>query len=158
MKCQKCPKAATLRITEVTGENQFEELHLCEECAARYLDDSQQKSPKGDSHALPESLDTAELNQRQCPECGIKFMEFRSTGRLGCPHDYQAFREQLVPLLENIHGESKHGGKTPRRQPRGRQDRSELAQLRKSLQSAVTRENYEEAARIRDKIRQLEQT
>ncbi len=44
MKCQKCTKAATLHITEVLGEDQFEELHLCEECAHKYLDESQ-KAP-----------------------------------------------------------------------------------------------------------------
>ncbi len=37
MKCQKCTKAATLHITEVLGDEQFEELHLCEECAHKYV-------------------------------------------------------------------------------------------------------------------------
>ena len=43
MKCQKCTKAATLHITEVLGEEQFEELHLCEECADKYLYEPPQK-------------------------------------------------------------------------------------------------------------------
>jgi protein arginine kinase activator len=61
-----------------------------------------------------------------------------------------------VPLLENIHGETRHAGKTPRRHPQTRQAQSELIQLRKQLQQAVTREAYEEAAQLRDRIRQLE--
>jgi protein arginine kinase activator len=156
MKCQRCPKAATLHITEVTGETSFDELHLCEECAQKYLYEPQAKGNKVEG-ALAEIDDTAALNQRQCPLCGVKFAEFRSSGRLGCPHDYEAFREELVPLLENIHGETRHVGKTPRRQPQARQVRAELTQLRKQLQQAVTRENYEEAAKLRDKIRQLEE-
>ena len=79
------------------------------------------------------------LNQRECPHCGIKFVEFRNSGRLGCPHDYQEFREELLPLLENIHGETRHCGKTPRRLPQNKQTQSELIQLRKQLQQAVTR-------------------
>jgi protein arginine kinase activator len=161
MKCQKCPKAATLHITEVLSDDQFEELHLCEECAHKYLYEPQQKTGGGKSSAVAaaeESDEAGQLNQRECPICGIKFVEFRNSGRLGCPHDYQEFRDELVPLLENIHGETRHCGKTPRRLPQSKQTQSELIQLRKQLQQAVTREAYEEAARIRDKIRQLEES
>src|ERR1700736_180353 len=161
MKCQKCTKAATLHITEVVSDDQFEELHLCEECANKYLYEPQQKgtAQKGtDAGPVEEADEAGSLNQRECPVCGIKFVEFRNSGRLGCPHDYQEFREELAPLLENIHGETRHCGKTPRRLPQNKQTQSELLQLRKQLQQAVTREAYEEAARIRDKIRQLEES
>lgn len=161
MKCQKCTKAATLHITEVLSDEQFEELHLCEDCAQKYLYEPQQAaSGKKSTEAgqVEESDETSLLNQRECPVCGIKFVEFRNTGRLGCPHDYQEFREELAPLLENIHGEVKHCGKTPRRLPQNKQTQSELIQLRKQLQQAVTREAYEEAARLRDRIRQLEES
>jgi protein arginine kinase activator len=97
------------------------------------------------------------FNQRECPSCGIKFVEFRNTGRLGCPHDYEEFREELAPLLENIHGETRHCGKTPRRLPQNKQTQSELIQLRNRLKQAVNKEDYEEAARLRDRIRQLEE-
>jgi protein arginine kinase activator len=158
MKCQKCPKAATLHITEVMGEEQFEELHLCEECANKYLYEPQ----KGGKGAVPGSADEGEeisaLNQRECPNCGIKFVEFRNSGRLGCPEDYKEFREELSTLLENIHGETRHCGKVPRRQPQNKQAYSELMQLRKQLQQAVTKEAYEDAARLRDRIRKLEES
>lgn len=161
MKCQKCPKAATLHITEVLTDDQFEELHLCEECAHKYLYEPQQKgqgSKAGESGQAEESDEVGSLNQRECPVCGIKFVEFRNSGRLGCPHDYQEFRDELTPLLENIHGETRHCGKTPRRLPQSKQTQSELIQLRKQLHQAVTKEAYEEAARIRDRIRQLEES
>src|SRR5947207_8926218 len=160
MKCQKCTKAATLHITEVLSDDQFEELHLCEECAHKYLYEPQQKVLGGKSSAAApaeEGEEISSLNQRECPICGIKFVEFRNSGRLGCPHDYQEFREELLPLLENIHGETRHLGKTPRRLPQTKQAQSELVQLRKQLHQAVTREAYEEAAQLRDRIRQLEE-
>jgi protein arginine kinase activator len=161
MKCQRCAKAATLHITEVVSEEQFEELHLCEECANKYLYEPQQKGAgqkTGSAGQAEESDEASALNQRECPLCGIKFVEFRNSGRLGCPHDYQEFREELAPLLENIHGETRHCGKTPRRMPQNRETQSELIQLRKQLQQAVSKEAYEEAARLRDRIRRLEET
>lgn len=157
MKCQKCTKAATLHITEVLGEDQFEELHLCEECAHKYLYEPQKGGgQKGAVAAGGEETEDAGMLNRECPVCGIKFVEFRNTGRLGCPHDYQEFRDELTPLLENIHGETKHAGKSPRRLPQNKQTQSELIQLRKQLLQAVNKEAYEDAARIRDRIKKLE--
>jgi len=159
MKCQKCTKAATLHITEVLGEDQWEELHLCEECAHKYLYEPQQKASGAKPGGVPageESEEGGALNH-ECPLCGIKFVEFRNSGRLGCPHDYQEFRAELSPLLENIHGETRHCGKTPRRHPQSKLMESELIQLRKQLHQAVNRENYEEAARLRDRIRKMEE-
>jgi protein arginine kinase activator len=160
MKCQKCPKAATLHITEIVSEEQVEELHLCEECAQKYLYEPSQKQPgpkEATAISSDESEEPAVLN-RECEVCGIKFVDFRNTGRLGCPHDYEEFREELTPLLENIHGETRHCGKTPRRLPQSKQTQSELIQLRKQLLHAVNKEAYEEAARLRDRIRQLEES
>ncbi|HEV3255906.1 MAG TPA: UvrB/UvrC motif-containing protein [Gemmataceae bacterium] len=163
MKCQTCEfhKPATVHITEVVGEAQFNELHLCEACAKKYLDESQQTAgghKGGEFGQVEEGDEVAALSQRECSLCGIKFEEFRNSGRLGCPHDYQEFREELAPLLENIHGETRHCGKTPRRLPLNKQTQSELIQLRKQLQQAVTKEAYEEAARLRDRIRTLEES
>jgi len=159
MKCQKCTKAATLHITEVLADDQYDELHLCEECAQKYLYEPQQKGTGkgGESGQAEETEETSALNQRECPVCGIKFVEFRNSGRLGCPNDYQEFKEDLLPLLENIHGDVKHAGKTPRRLPQTKQTQTELIQLRKQLHQAVTKEAYEEAARLRDRIRELEE-
>jgi protein arginine kinase activator len=159
MKCQKCTKAATLHITEILGEDQVEELHMCEDCAQKYLYEPQQKN-QGGKAAGPagEELEEPAVLNRECQVCGIKFVDFRNSGRLGCPHDYQEFREELAPLLENIHGETRHCGKTPRRLPQSKQTQSELIQLRKQLLSAVNKEAYEEAAKLRDRIRRLEES
>jgi protein arginine kinase activator len=158
MNCQKCTKPATLHITEVVSDEQFEELHLCEECAHKYLYEPQKGGHKdGEGEIGSEGDEAGALNQKECPQCGIKFVEFRNTGRLGCPHDYQEFRQELIPLLENIHGETRHCGKEPRRKPH-KQTQSELIQLRNQLKQAVGKEAYEEAARLRDRIRQLEES
>jgi protein arginine kinase activator len=159
MRCQRCPKAATLHITEIDGGD-YEEYHFCEECAQKYLCAPPAKGAEAKASAaaalLAEPEELNELNQRTCPECGMKFKEFRVQGRLGCAHDYAAFREELMPLLESIHGEVQHRGKSPRRRPKDKQRRAELASLRKDLKKAVDQEDYEAAARLRDRIKNLE--
>jgi protein arginine kinase activator len=160
MKCQKCPNAATLHITEIVSEEHVEELHLCEVCAHKYLSEPQSK-PSGakllPQPAVEDSDEPAGMN-RECEICGVKFVDFRNTGRLGCPHDYEVFRDELMQLLENIHGETRHSGKSPRRLPQSKQTQAELMQLRKQLLQAVHKEAYEDAARIRDRIRRLEES
>ena len=157
-KCQRCQSPATLHITEILGPGNFEEVHLCEQCAGKYSQEGPAKSgsAKG-AKELTAEADEGLFSQHACPHCGIKFVDFRNSGRLGCPHDYESFREDLMPLLENIHGEVKHCGKTPRRYPQAKKTEAELTQLRTRLKQAVTREDYEGAARLRDRIKQVEE-
>jgi protein arginine kinase activator len=158
-KCQHsgCQSPATLHITEIQGPGQFEEVHLCEQHAAEYAHGGGAKAAGKGAKELTAEADEGLFSQHACPNCGIKFVDFRNSGRLGCPNDYSSFREDLLPLLENIHGETRHCGKTPRRYPQAKKTEAELTQLRNRLKQAVTREDYEEAARLRDKIRQLEE-
>ena len=155
MKCQRCPKQATSHITEVLPEDRFEELHFCEECAQKYLSEPGTPQAEADEPAA-ELADALDPGEKQCEACGVKFVEFRNSGRLGCPHDYDCFRDDLMPLLESIHGDAKHQGKRPRRRPAGAGNALELAGLRKRLQQAVTDEAYEAAAKLRDQIKDLE--
>lgn len=100
---------------------------------------------------------TSEVLSQKCPECGIQFLEFRNSGRLGCAHDYDVFAQELIPLLENIHGDVRHKGKVPRHSPPPQRDLSELTELRQQLEEAIQEEAYEKAAELRDRIRQLEE-
>ncbi len=103
------------------------------------------------------STQSSALDTMTCPNCQITFAEFRRTGRLGCPHDYEVFRDELMPLLENIHGEPRHSGKAPRRAPRTSRQQNTLIRLRNDLKRAVAGEDYEAAARLRDEIRVIEE-
>jgi len=153
-KCERCSKPAVLHITEIRQGN-VQARHLCESCAKDYL--HQSSSPKS-SGSLPEGLSeaTEEADDLVCPECGITFKEFRAHGRLGCPNDYLVFQSELVPLLENIHNETQHVGKVPKRAPNASQRQYRLVKLRTRLRAAVEEEMYEEAARLRDEIQTLE--
>jgi protein arginine kinase activator len=165
MKCQQCEKPATFHITELTG-GEPQELHLCESCAKTYLMSSDAGAPTVAptlANVLAKQLklgqaaeELAKLDQRTCPVCGISFFEFRNQGRLGCPHDYVYFEKELTPLIANIHGETKHVGKRPRGPERGTDEHTELIRLRRDMEEAKQKENYERAAQLRDQIRELE--
>lgn len=165
MKCQKCEKSATFHITELTG-GKPQEVHLCEECAREYLTqpDSSDGTPASLAGALAQQLavgqtaaDLARLDQQSCPVCGITFFEFRNKGRLGCPHDYVCFEKELDPLLMNIHGETRHVGKRPQRQPADTDDHTQLIRLRREMKEAITAEDYERASELRDQIRRTKE-
>jgi protein arginine kinase activator len=108
---------------------------------------------------------TEELARLNCPTCGLKYMEFRADGRLGCPADYELFRAGLLPILQRIHRATCHVGKVPRRRAAdpppgppapGAGRAGELLALRQQLRRAVETEHYERAAQLRDLIRQKE--
>ena len=162
MKCQACSKPATVHLTDIIN-GQKKELHLCQGCA-----DKQHLFGKKQELNLPAILHTLigqhvgpltdELARLTCPVCGIKYMEFRAEGRLGCPNDYEVFRAGLEPLLQRIHRAGRHVGKAPRRRPGPPAVQAELFALRRRLRAAVDAESYEEAAHLRDLIRQKEAT
>ncbi|MEX0715878.1 MAG: UvrB/UvrC motif-containing protein [Planctomycetaceae bacterium] len=159
-KCHRCQKTATLHITEIK-HGDAQELHLCESCAQEYLKyaDTEAEDAEGLAAKLAEvsgDQDLEEIDQLVCPNCGITFKEFRSQGRLGCPHDYIAFEDELLPLLENIHGETQHCGKFPKRAPDASRRQYQLIKLRNELRTAIEDEQYEAAAKLRDDIQQLE--
>lgn len=164
MKCQKCEKPATFHITELTGA-EIQEVHLCEVCAKSYLTQSdEEKEPGTVAGMLVSQLkvgqtaeELARLDQRACPVCGITFYEFRHVGRLGCPHDYVCFEQEMEPLLHNIHGAREHKGKRPSRGAQGTDEQTSLIRLRREMKEAVDREDYELASRLRDQIREVEQ-
>ena len=156
--CQKCEERATLHITEIDGDN-VQEVHLCYKCAEKYLSESEEPSAAcgpSDPQSLAAAAAAQVTSTAQCPLCKTTFNDFRSSGRLGCPHDYEVFKRELRPLLENIHGKVRHIGKVPKRLPADTQAQTRLIQLRQELQQAVAIEDYEAAARLRDEIEALE--
>lgn len=163
MKCQYCEKPATFHITELIGPDGPQVLHLCEEHARTFLSKEQSASPAASiASALAKQLKltgkpSPDIEQKECPVCGISFFEFRNSGRLGCPYDYPHFDTELEPLLINIHDSAEHAGKHPKRAAVSADSQKQLIQLRREMEEAIEREDYEHASQIRDQIRQLEE-
>jgi protein arginine kinase activator len=102
--------------------------------------------------------------QLQCPACGYQLSTFRQNGRLGCTKCYASFKAQLEPLINNIHGNAKfvEGGVPPAgvaeasTTPDRRSKDPRVRALREKMGEAILKEKFEEAARIRDEIKDLE--
>lgn len=163
MKCQFCEKPATFHITELTGDGGPQILHMCEGHAKKFLQKESGSASQSVTGAIAQSLNLTatkteleEIDQQECPICGITFYEFRNTGRLGCPNDYTYFKSDLEPLLKNIHDATEHVGKRPRRAAVLADSKENLIQLRREMDEAVGREDYERAGEIRDQLKSLE--
>ena len=96
------------------------------------------------------------MGQVRCGSCGFDYSDFKRLGRLGCPECYRAFEKQLLPLLRQLHGSTQHRGKSPAEIEPTVLINQELVELKEELSRAVQKEQYEEAARIRDRIKELE--
>ncbi len=160
MMCQRCKKKrASVHITDVSSK-QADEMHLCEECAQQEGVSLKSQVSLADFLAgiikAPATKEMARLAKMACPTCGMTYLDFQSKGRLGCPADYEVFAELIGPLLEKIHGSTRHAGKTPRAAGRLSETSVQLTSLKRKLASAVAEEHYEEAAALRDRIREVE--
>ena len=172
MLCDLCKQnQATVHLTEIVDE-QMSEMHLCEECASQK--GAQMESHFGLSDLLAGLADfgkatgTEELTETKvCPSCNLSYEEFRKIGRLGCAECYTTFKRSLSSLLKRIHGSTQHVGKTPEltaatgaapapKPHAPPKPRSELAELRRKLAQAIDQEAFEEAAKLRDQIREYE--
>ncbi len=173
--CQICSKRpATAHLTELdpdSGERQ--ELHICSTCIQK-LDLKLESGPPPIAVILgmaPDDQSSAKIKiaahpnvpalkkqDEQCPHCGLAFSEFGSGKLFGCAHDYTAFGEKIEILLRNYHGTTQHIGRRPGTEPTQEPDpiTARRAKLDEALREAVTSENYESAAKLRDELKRLD--
>ena len=108
-------------------------------------------------HENPETLQ--HNNQHEditCNFCNTSFNEYKKTGKLGCGKCYSTFRKQLKPIIEGIYGYSEHIGKFPKNEFKDTEIVKTVEQLKEKLNMAIQEEEYEQAAKLRDEILQLE--
>lgn len=179
MKCEKCNNnEATIHLTEIV-KNVKTELHLCEQCARRAGVNSRVSNFSLTLHDMLSFIDLEELKNNStdvsCGNCGLSFSEYKKSGMLGCPRCYLDMGAHLLPSLKSLYGFEYHTGTTPSHyiEPDGNknilltpkseipetpEEASQISELQKKLDAAVSREQYEEAALIRDRIRELEKS
>ncbi len=156
--CQRCKEArATVLITDVPEKKVR---HLCEECAARegvLIKQSPQTTNAILQEFIKHKAGTSAADERTCPKCGMTFRDFRLKGMLGCPHDYEVFKPILMPLIERAHqGSTEHIGKAPKSAGPVIRKRAGIIKLRRELADAIEKENYERAAKLRDRIDKID--
>lgn len=162
MLCQKCHKSlATVRYAEVV-DGRVTEQHLCPQCLAVH----QQQSEPG--FALPGAVPVTKRRgvrqtaretlrtRRVCPSCGMPMRQLLDDGKVGCITCYTAFGQQIESILEGLHVSLQHKGKIARYEDSRARLRADLQGKRALLRSVLRMEHYEEAAKLRDEIRELE--
>lgn len=159
--CERCKgEQATVHLTSIENGKK-REAHLCGECANVYGADALSMSLSQLLAKDPPKKKTTMIRrsprQRKdaCPECGITLAKIRDIHRLGCPNDYEFFGSDILKVLDQYHGSTEHKGKRPGMSERSKKE-AELGRLLKYLDELVKQEKYEEAAKLRDRIRQLE--
>ncbi len=161
MLCDICGKnPATVHLTEIIDGN-ITEIHLCERCAKKKSEDFQKTFSVSDflsGLADIDSLSPKVSSPIVCSNCGLTYKKFTEKGKFGCFQCYSDFREKITPLLRKIHGSITYKGKLPKeiKKEFGVSVSEKLNSLRKQLERAIKIEEYEEAARIRDQIKETE--
>ncbi len=160
MLCDICGKnEATVHLTEIINDK-VAKLHLCEECAKEKGQEMEEHFGLSDLLAgladMGANIEPDGMQAVKCPTCGFTYNNFKKVGRLGCGDCYEAFKGGLAPLLKRIHGADRHVGKVPLRVGKTVKDTRTLQDLKLKMERAIQTEEFEEAAKLRDKIRELE--
>jgi protein arginine kinase activator len=157
MNCDHCNKPAV--VHEVVIKNGVKkEVHLCQAhaAAAGYVLPEHQPLNQLLSSFAPASPRKAGSGGTACPECGMTVAQFRQVGNLGCEHCYETFGAVLESLIERAHaGGTHHVGRVPRRAAPAMDLRALRMKLVRELDEAVAAEQYERAAKLRDRLHEL---
>lgn len=163
MLCDECGvNEACYTVSVMVGET-VTQRHLCADCMAKMNMNiasgnikhllsailtaiTGQEQPAAEAHAGPEVV---------CERCNTTLSQFTKSGKLGCPACYQAFREQLTPMLQQIHGRVQHAGRKPLNTEAAQRLRSEQEELTRQMEQAVAMEDFETAAILRDRLKAL---
>ena len=166
MLCQECKNLkAVVHLTKIINGVKTE-IHLCQECANNKGEFDLAVEPNFSLHhlfaglldleGLEPAVNPPTVTKVQCEGCGLTYDQFSQIGRLGCAKCYEQFGEKLSLLLKRIHGSTQHTGKVPERSGSLIKVKKEIEKLRSALQQKIMNEEFEEAAVLRDKIRELD--
>ncbi len=161
MLCQNCKKnEATTHIKRIVN-GEAAEAHLCSDCAKSlgydgvFSDFGFNFSDMLSSFFSEPTMASLSARTLRCEKCGSTFGDIVRSGKIGCSDCYSTFYDKLLPSLERIHGRTHHEGKIPNSLNIGVK-KNEIETLKEELQSAVEKQDYEKAAELRDKIKELE--
>lgn len=184
MKCQNCGEnEANVRYTEIVNGVK-KEMSLCDKCSKELgLQSLDFNIPINFSSFLGEFLEDNDsllpsfmkADELKCDFCGMTFDDFVSGGKLGCANCYKVFENKIDHILKNLHGSNTHVGRKYRLLENGfekkedkeeklekkklekeKQKDSKLQKLKEELKKAIKEERYEDAASIRDEIKEIE--
>lgn len=157
MLCQRCHKnVATVHYREIMN-GVTRDYYFCPSCANQGVG----AMDKGQSIGIDEILAglmglQQNKEELRCPKCNLTYSEFKKIGKVGCEKCYDVFAKKLEPVLKQLHGNVQYKGKLPKDNSDTTDKMSRLKELKDELAKRVQAEEYEEAAKIRDMIKELE--
>ena len=172
MLCERCKKnEATIHLSEVIKDMKSE-IHLCEACANEVGLNAKISNFSLSISEMLTFLNVDEITDyndgKYCTNCGSSFIDYKRDGKLGCPNCYNNMSEFITPVITSHHGEKKHTGKSPLYNETPYYNNDDLRNykvndetadyLQAQLASAVDDERYEEAAILRDRIKNIKST
>ncbi len=174
MLCEKCNKNPATIMYKENINGQMKSLALCSKCAAEFgelqnfgksafntgdtIGDvfDNMNSLFGSLFGVPSQYQRKQVtDEKRCTLCGARFSDLVNEGKAGCPECYKVFESELAPTISKIHGGSVHTGTSPERFKEGRERKEKIAELEGKLKKAIETEEYEEAAKLRDMLREL---
>ncbi|MFQ5606578.1 MAG: UvrB/UvrC motif-containing protein [Candidatus Zixiibacteriota bacterium] len=162
-KCHRCGRETetSVKITQIRG-NQKTVVSLCQSCASEMgfhnpLDQMPFPLAKILEGIVDQSFSARELavDGEACADCGMTFAQFSQFGRFGCGSCYKTFRQKLETILRKIHGNSIHRGRMPRTVDDSTVSVKEQERLESEYKRAIEHEEFERAADLRDRLREI---
>ena len=158
MNCDACKqKTATVFLTQIV-DGKMQKVNLCETCSK----EKGVTDPTGFALAdlllgigASEEMEKSTSGVR-CPVCGFSQADFKKTGRFGCSNCYDVFADGLESMLKNMHKDTEHKGKVPARLLKAKLREAEMKTIRDDLRKAISEEQYEAAAELRDQLKKME--
>ena len=180
MMCENCGQMkANVKYTQIVNGVK-KEMHLCENCAAElgignvnmnfdmpfdfsnFFGELLNEYNDGfmPSLAMPKTL--------TCDKCGLTFDDFIESGKFGCPNCYETFEERIDPILKRLHGGNRYIGRNVKTanpenelkidgKNEEKKEDNRIDTLKRELKKMIKEEKYEEAAKLRDEIKKLEE-
>lgn len=160
MLCQSCGKRQATTHIKTILNGELKEYDMCSECADKMGYGSFFGNMGFDLNKLfgsfMDSFPSTSRAAKRCQCCGSSFEDIAKSGKVGCANCYDVFYEELLPSIQRIHGRTSHIGKLAHSAGTKVKVRNELAKLRAELQKAIKEQEFEKAAEIRDRIKELE--
>lgn len=158
LECSECRRPIQVIYTEVVGKSIIRTA-MCGECPvlARKLH-GESFVERGEQEG-PASL--------VCGGCGVSLEELKMGAPIGCPLCYEIFADEITQQLYQLErlppkagilrkGSSLHTGRSPHEKQEV-EPSLKLIALQQALHETLSREDYEQAAWLRDQIKALEE-
>lgn len=176
-KCQLCGKIGpTMFITQIV-KGEMRELNICEECARKqglidpvalnfnekFFPENFHNQLEALMHKVHDEIQAVQMHHTNnmiiaddksisCPACKFSLSQFLRLGRLGCSDCYHAF----APFLKDKNSQNAEGGAPAHTKDKPMPTHLRIKYLEAQMAKLIQEEKYEEAARVRDEIKELQ--